>query len=169
MKKDPTNSIERKTDLLKKSPLAEEVCQQLQPQIFTPPRLYGLLKIRKPDVPLRRIVNTVDSLTCRLVQHLAGLLICHTDHLPHHVKNWIEFVHVLGSFRADTHDIVASLDIVSLFTKMPINGNLGLLGRHSEDVLGLFRHVPTISYFTSMDSSADKLMVWPWARRFLRS
>jgi hypothetical protein len=75
LKKDPTDSIEHTTVLLvKKSPTAEEICQQLQPQSSTPPRLYGLPKIHKPDVPLRPTVSTIGSPTYHLAKHLAGLL-----------------------------------------------------------------------------------------------
>jgi hypothetical protein len=56
LKKDPTHSIEQKTVLLKKSPLAEEVWQQLRPQGSTPPRLCGMPKIHEhywfPQLPL---------------------------------------------------------------------------------------------------------------------
>jgi hypothetical protein len=42
LKKEPTDSVERKTVLfLKKSTIAEEVCQQLQSQGSRPPRLCG--------------------------------------------------------------------------------------------------------------------------------
>jgi hypothetical protein len=44
---------------------------------------------------------------------------------------------------------MVSFDIVSLFTKVPIRETMNLLERHFEgDVLGLFRHVLTTSYFT---------------------
>jgi hypothetical protein len=44
---------------------------------------------------------------------------------------------------------MVSLDIVSLFTKVPIRETMDLLRCHfEEDVLGLFRHVLTTSYFT---------------------
>jgi hypothetical protein len=40
-------------------------------------------------------------------------------------------------------------DIVSHFTQVPIRGTMNLLGRHfEEDILGLFRHVLTTSYYT---------------------
>jgi hypothetical protein len=39
LKKDPTDSVEHKT-VLKKFPVSEEVCQQLQPQGSRPPRLW---------------------------------------------------------------------------------------------------------------------------------
>jgi hypothetical protein len=42
-----------------------------------------------------------------------------------------------------------SFDTVSLFTKVPIRETMDLLGHHfKEDVLGLFHHVLTTSYFT---------------------
>jgi hypothetical protein len=146
LKKDPTESIERKTVLLKNSSFPEEVCQQVQTQGSRPPRLYGLPKIHKPGVPLRPIVSTIGSPTYRLAQHLAHLL---NGHSPHHIRNSIEFVQVLGSLQVDTHDIIVSFDIVSLFAKVPIRETMNLLGRHfEEDILGLFRHVITTSYYT---------------------
>jgi hypothetical protein len=51
--------------------------------------------------------------------------------------------------KVDARDIMVSFDIVPLFTKVPVKVTMDLLGRHSEeDVLRLFRHVLTISYFT---------------------
>jgi hypothetical protein len=80
---------------------------------------------------------------------LARLLSGYTGHLPHHIKNSIEFIQVLGSLQVDTHDIMVSFDIVSLFTKVPIRETTDLLGRHSEeDDLGLFRQVLITSFFT---------------------
>jgi hypothetical protein len=143
-------SIERKTVLfLKKSSFSEEVCQQVWPQGSRPPRLYELPKIHKPGVPLRPIVNTVGSPTYRLALHLALLLRGHTSHSPHHIKNSIGFVQVFSSLQVNNCDIMVSSDLVSLFTRVPIKETMYLLGRHfEEDVLGLFRHILSTSYFT---------------------
>jgi hypothetical protein len=40
--------------LLKKTSFSEEVCQQVRPQGSRPPRLYWMLKIHKPGVPLSK-------------------------------------------------------------------------------------------------------------------
>jgi hypothetical protein len=70
-------------------------------------------------------------------------------HTPHHIKNSMEFVQVLSSLQVNTRDIMVSFDIVSLFTRVPIKETMDLLGRHfEEDVLGLFCHVLTTTYFT---------------------
>ncbi|PNF32618.1 hypothetical protein B7P43_G17953 [Cryptotermes secundus] len=98
LKKDPTDSIERKTVLLlKKSPFAEETCQQLRPQCSRPLRLYVLPKINKPDIPLRLIISNIGSPTYRLAKHLAGLLSTYTCNSPHHMRNSAKFVHTLKS------------------------------------------------------------------------
>ena len=50
-----------KSFLLKKSSLAEEVCQQLHPHGLRPPRLYRFIKIQKGGVPLRPILRSIKS------------------------------------------------------------------------------------------------------------
>jgi hypothetical protein len=138
--------------------------------VFQPPRLYGLLKIHKPGVPLRPTINTTGSLTYRLAQHLVRLLSGHTGHSPHQVKNSTEFVQVLSSLWVDTRDIMVSFDIVSLLTRVPIKETMDLLRHHfEEDVLGIFCHVLTSPYFTFNGQSTGKQMVWPWTHWFLLS
>ncbi|PNF38697.1 hypothetical protein B7P43_G17587 [Cryptotermes secundus] len=105
--KDPTDAIERNAVLLMKtSPIAEEVCQQLQPQGSRPPRLYGLPKVHKPDVPLWPIASTFASPTYLLAKHSAGLLSNNMVNCLHHKSNSMEFIHSLCSFHVDPHDIM---------------------------------------------------------------
>jgi len=43
---------------------------------------------------------------------------------------------------------MVSFDVVSLFTRVPIVDSLELLSHHfEEDVLALFKHVPTSTHF----------------------
>jgi hypothetical protein len=165
LEKDPSDSIKCKTGLLlKKSPFAEEVCQQLWPQDSRPLRLYGLLKIHKPDVPLRCIVSIIGPPMYRLAQHLEGLLSYLTGHFPHHVKISTEFV-ILGSLRVDTRDIM-----VSFFTRVSINETMDLLEQHfEEDILRIFRHILTTSCFIFNGQFTDRSLVWQWAQCSLRS
>jgi hypothetical protein len=53
---------------------------------------------------------------------------------------------------------MVSFDMVSLFTEVPIVGSLELLSHHFEgDVLALFKHMLTYTYFYLMDSYMNKL------------
>ncbi|XP_018399456.1 PREDICTED: uncharacterized protein LOC108777143 [Cyphomyrmex costatus] len=56
--RDLTNRIERKTSiLLEKSGLHSKIKATLKPANSLPPRLYGLPKIHKPNIPLRPIIS----------------------------------------------------------------------------------------------------------------
>jgi hypothetical protein len=147
--KDPTDAVERKTTLLHKKSLPKEVIQQLQPQGFRPPRLYGLPKIHKEGVPLQPIVSTIRAPTYRLAQHLAGLLGARIGDSPHHVRNSMEFIDMICTLLAGPQDILFSFDVISLFTMVPIEEALRLLSQHfDEAILRLLHHVLTSSFFS---------------------
>jgi hypothetical protein len=62
---------------------------------------------------------------------------------------------------------MASFDIVSLFTMVPIKETMAVLRRHfEEDILGPFRHVLTTSNVTFNEHTSIR-MAWAWAHRFL--
>ena len=55
---------------------------------------------------------------------------------------------ILESLRVQPEDLMVSFDVVSLFTNVPTVDSLELLGHHFEDdVLALFKHVLTSTYF----------------------
>jgi hypothetical protein len=55
---------------------------------------------------------------------------------------------------------MVSFDVVSLFTRVPIKDTMDLLGRHFEkDILRLFRHVLTTSYFSFEDQFYEQIDV----------
>jgi hypothetical protein len=147
--KDLTESVERKTRLLlKKSSLPEEVWKRPCPTGSRTPRLYGLPKIHKQGVPLRPIVSNIGAPMYHLAKHLAGLLNLLIGHSEYHVKNSIEFIHVLQTLHVGPDDIMVSFDVASLFTNVPILESLALLGRHfTQDIVTLFKHVLTSTYF----------------------
>jgi hypothetical protein len=126
---DPTETVEKKTALIKTS-LPQDVAEQLRPHGSRPSRLYGLPKIHKDGIPLRPIVSTIGSPTYCLAKHLACLRDSHLDLTPHRVKNSEDFAQTLDTLRVGTKDILVSLDVISLFTRVPLNDALDLLTRH---------------------------------------
>jgi hypothetical protein len=66
------------------------------------------------------------------------------------VKNSFQFVEIFESLRVQLEDLMVSFDVVSLFTNVPIVDSLELLSHHFEDdVLALFKHILTSTYFCS--------------------
>lgn len=67
---------------------------------------------------------------------------------PHHIRNSLDFVKRLDSFRLDESDIMVSFDVVSLFTRVPLRESLELISqKFDEKTTELFRHVLTSTYF----------------------
>jgi hypothetical protein len=149
LNRDPTDSIERKTiQILKKSSLPDDLRKQLQPAGSRAPRLYGLPKIHKTGVPLRPIVSNIGAPTYQLVKQLTGFLNQLTGNSAHHVKNSAHFIQILDNLQVQPGDLMVSFDIVSLFTKVPVEDSLSLLGHHfTDDILALFKLVLTSTYF----------------------
>ena len=83
------------------------------------PRLYGLPKIHKPDTPLRPISSSVNVPCYALSKHIGSILqnIVSTDH---NIKNSIELKERLNNITLNDDEILISLDVISLFTNIPI-------------------------------------------------
>ncbi|XP_046398161.1 uncharacterized protein LOC124164967 [Ischnura elegans] len=147
--RDPTEAVTRKTiSLIKKSSLAPEEAKNLQPDAPAPPRLYGLPKIHKKGVPLRPIVSSIASPTYNLAKYLTWLLSPYVGLGEHHVKNSAEFVNILDDIKVKDTDILVSLDVVSLFTRVPLVDTIELLQNiFDENTVKLFHHVLTSTYF----------------------
>jgi hypothetical protein len=147
--KDPTDTIERKTtSLLRKSSLTEGTRRQLSPAGSRPPTMYGLPKIHKDGVPLRPIVSNIGTPMYQLSKHLSRILNQLTGTTAHHIKSSFHFIEILKTLQINPGDIMVSFDVVSLFTKVPVEESLTLLSRHfKNEILALHKHVLTSTYF----------------------
>jgi hypothetical protein len=79
IKKDPTKTQEAKftkipKGLEKKGDLLSELYYKIKPTGAKPPRMYGLPKIHKKEIPLRPIVASIDCPSYYLSKHLATLI-----------------------------------------------------------------------------------------------
>ena len=76
---DPTvtqeNRLSRKLKGLEKNgEITNALYNKLRPTGREPPRIFGLPKIHKPDIPLRPIVLYIGSPTYQLPNHIASLI-----------------------------------------------------------------------------------------------
>ena len=83
------------------------------------PKVYGLPKIHKPNLPLRPIVSFIGSPTYNLSRYLVNILSPLLNH-NHSVKNSSEFVQIINRCSVDDLDCFVSFDVVSLFTSVPL-------------------------------------------------
>lgn len=125
LKSDPTQRIEKKiTTALKiaeaEGGISKEQRQHLSPRFSTTPQIYGLPKIHKAHTPLRPIVSSIGSPTYNLAKELGRILTPLTGKTDSFVKNASEFVRDIRGMRINEETIMVSFDVVSLFTKVPI-------------------------------------------------
>jgi hypothetical protein len=88
------------------------------------------------------------SLTYALAKYLASLLSQLVGHSDHRIRNSETFVQKLQSVCLKETDILVSFDVVSLFTKVPLDDTLQLLSRQfHKQTVDLIRHMLTTTYF----------------------
>ena len=92
------------------------------------PKIYGLPKVRKVNLPLRPIVAFVGSPTYNLSKFLINVL---SPLLPqtYSVKNSAQFVNMVNDLRCNNSRCFVSFDVVSLFTSIPTSDVLNLIFR----------------------------------------
>ena len=127
LKSDPTGRTERDLNqrlLLSKksSKISEETYKLLRSSDGIAPQLYGLPKIHKEGVPLRPIVSFVNSApTYNVSRYLARILSPVVGNTDNMVKNSQHFGEFIRHQTLDADQMLLSFDIVSLFTKIPVD------------------------------------------------
>ncbi|KAG8237492.1 hypothetical protein J437_LFUL017037 [Ladona fulva] len=130
LKKDPTilynndvkNTVKKCMTVLNKS---DYKVLNLNP---LPPRLYGLVKLHKPNNPIRPVVSSVSSPTHKLASKLDGILRSVLAFNPtYSVKNSIEVADRLKNIKLFDNSKLVSFDVVNLFPSVPKNDVLGLV------------------------------------------
>ena len=121
--------------LKKKKILPDDVYSRVYPQGSIPARIYGLPKLHKvpqeqlvpPNVfipPFRPIVSSIGSYNYNLSKYLTGRL---APHIPLEYCATDSFTFVKDLKEVSSHNkYLVSLDVVSLFTNIPLNETVDL-------------------------------------------
>ncbi|XP_064073285.1 uncharacterized protein LOC135193669 [Vanessa tameamea] len=154
---DPTARTNRATTTLIKTYRDaighEKTKYLLRPRNIQPPKLYGLPKIHKPNIPLRPIVSQIDSPTYELAKHVSKVLQPLAGQTKSHVKDSRRFVDILRSTTVDPDDLMVSFDVESLFTNVPVSECMDVikvklqLNNIPAEYIKLLHHCLETSYF----------------------
>ena len=106
-----------------------EILEKLK--VITPklPYFYGLPKTHKDNIPLRPIISSIGSFTYNISKWLANLLSPFLGIFsPSHIKHSEDFTFKFNEANIPLHNVkLLSLDVESLFTKVPVNDVLNFL------------------------------------------
>lgn len=84
------------------------------------PRIYGLLKAHKTNIPIRPIVNSYDAPWYNLSKLLNPTLDHFNNKNNFDIKNAFDLINKLNDIQLDENDRLISLDVVSLFPNIPL-------------------------------------------------
>ena len=115
----------------------DHLYKQLQSLSGMTPLLYGLLKIHKPEIPLRPIASFINSPSYQLSKHLVHLLSPLVRNTSSFVKNSTEFAAFISDQIITDGAVLVSFDVVSLFTNVPVELACQVAGvrLHADDSL----------------------------------
>ena len=128
----------RKTvsDLRDKGSISGDLSKELVPKCARIPVLYGLPKIHKADVPVRPILSMRGCAVHKLAGWLAlSLLPVRRTLCRHNIDDSFAFKQAVGSINISGQQM-ASLDVQSLFTSIPVDRCLDVISRVAGDTSG---------------------------------
>ena len=103
--------------LMKKGKISEELYKELHHTGSTVPRLYGLAKNHKPNVPLRPVLSTVNSIYHTIATKVASWL-SKVPETQINVKTK-DVVNNIKNVKLDPNEKLVSFDVTSLYTRVP--------------------------------------------------
>ncbi|XP_067628785.1 uncharacterized protein [Eurosta solidaginis] len=132
LKRDPTNKLQEKNNeivekLFKNKVIDLKEKYKLISKTSNAPRLYGLPKIHKADIPLRPICSSVNSPSYNLCKYVVNILTNITKSSKYNVKDSIEFKNKIKDTYIYDDESLVSFDVISLFPSIPVDHALEII------------------------------------------
>ena len=106
-------------DLLERKKISSKLHEKLRPTGSQPPRLYGLAKVHKNDIPLRPVLSMPGSAYYNIAKKTADWLSvipeCKINTSLESISSRLNEIKL-----PEGHEMI-SFDIVSLYTNVPVN------------------------------------------------
>ena len=130
--------------------LEEGSYKKMYPTEASSPKLYGLPKIHKNDIPLRPIVSSQGSVSYGVAKELARILKPLTGNNNHQVLNSKEFADDMKNIKLEEGECIISYDVAALFTSVPVKSALEVVKKKLEQDTELHQRT-TMSIQNIMD------------------
>ena len=125
IRNDPTNIYQTKNNtfikkIISKKQLSDIEAKNLMIHNAVAPKIYGLPKLHKPNIPLRPIVSSIQSPFYKLSKYLSQCLTKITYKNEYYIKDSFCFKEFITKIKIPKHFKLVSLDVTSLYTNIPI-------------------------------------------------
>ena len=134
---DPTNKQKnRLINILRRikseGRLEESTYKKMYPTGTSSPKLYGLPKIHKKEIPLRPIVSSQGSVSYGVAKELARILKPLSGNNNHQVLNSREFADEIKKIKLEEGECIMSYDVAALFTSIPVKSAIEVIKKKLE-------------------------------------
>jgi len=126
VKRNPAKTIE--DDLnnklkrwLQKEFISKQQCFKLRSSDANLPKAYGLPKVHKDNIPFRLIVSSVNTALYSLAAFLQKIITDSLENTNGYTTNSFDLYKSLSDKQVQESDVLISLDVVSLFTNVPLD------------------------------------------------
>ncbi|XP_055853213.1 uncharacterized protein LOC129916968 [Episyrphus balteatus] len=132
LRSDPTNKVQSRNNNLVKYLFTNNFINEYEKKNMTTytansPKIYGLPKIHKQNMPLRPICSSMNVPCYQLSKYLVKILNNITVNSKYNVKNASSFISTVSPVVLEQDHVLVSFDVVSLFTNIPIQLALELV------------------------------------------
>ena len=107
--------------------ISDALYHSIYPTSEAVPKFYGLPKVHKNNVPLRLIVSSIGSITCKMAKFLASILSPLVGKTEHFVKNSTQFVKKVKKLEVPPGRKMVSFDGTALFTSIPVTEAVSMI------------------------------------------
>jgi uncharacterized protein (UPF0335 family) len=157
--KDPTNIFKDKiSQYFNNNNFTTTQKRSLTVQNPSIPKLYGLIKLHKPDHPARPVVSYINAPAVKIAKYLNSEIPKLLQFSPKYsVKNSIELCHKLQKLSPPPNSLIVSFDVKNLFTNVPPSevieilkckfNNINLDNNHKNRILDLTKICMDQNYF----------------------
>ena len=111
--------------LKKDKVIDKSIYNKLTPTGSKPGILYGLPKTHKPNIPMRPILSTIGTFNYQLAKFLVSIL-TPISFSKYCVENSFHFVEELAKLQNASTVVMASFDVKSLFTNIPLSETIDI-------------------------------------------
>jgi hypothetical protein len=114
--------------------ISPDTANKLKIRNAVAPKIYGLPKLHKTNVPLRPIVSCIQSPFTPLSKYLKQILSKVAYKNAFYIKDARHFKEKVKKFQIPDNYILVSLDVVSLYTSVPISLSLEIVKKKWEEI-----------------------------------
>ena len=115
------------TTVTKSHNISKQVHDRIQPCGSKSGTMYGLLKIHKPDKPIRPIISSIGTYNYKLAKYLVEILKHLVADNNHILTDTFDFVNKVSSINPEHDPFMISFDVESLFTNIPTTETIEMI------------------------------------------